>query len=162
MEIFRLLTCTICGAETLGDPGWFLVTEDPWHDRLRILYWNDRLAGLEGVHCACTAEHMQELVVHWMTTGSLHYPFATQMAGRGTHQESRLAQLAGPERERFGMRAIGELSVHRESLQRALNENPHSLKTILEALAAALQPEAGPEYWSADQYNARSGVVHQA
>src|SRR5437899_4668293 len=34
---------------------------------------------------------------------------------------------------------IGELAVHRESLKRVLNENPHSLVTILDALLGALR-----------------------
>jgi hypothetical protein len=143
MEILRLLNCAICGAETLGDPDWFLVRQDYWQDKLRILHWNDRLAAQEGVQCACTAEHMQELVVHWMTTGSLNYPFAELAEDPRQHGlRQRVAGLAGPGSETLGARQIGELAVHRESLQRALNENPQSLRTILDALSVALQQES--------------------
>jgi hypothetical protein len=39
-----------------------------------------------------------------------------------------------------GVRTIGELTVHRESMWRVLTENPESLKSILNALQEALQP----------------------
>ena len=41
-----------------------------------------------------------------------------------------------------GARQIGELAVHRESIGRALRENPDSLQIILDDLADALEREA--------------------
>jgi hypothetical protein len=41
-----------------------------------------------------------------------------------------------------GARPIGELAVHRESIERVLAENPQSLKVILDALLDALRQEA--------------------
>jgi hypothetical protein len=162
MDILRLLTCAICGAETLGDARWFLVSQDYWHDKLRILHWNDRLAAQEGVQCACTPEHMQELVVHWMTTGSLSYPFARLAEDPEQHWlRQRVAQLAEPGCEILGARQIGELSVHRESLQRALNENPQSLRTILDALCFALQAE-GAGHEPGVPYPGYHAIPHQA
>jgi hypothetical protein len=141
MDILRVLACTICGDETLGDPAWLLVTQDYWHDKVTILRWNDRLAARPGVHCACSTTHMQQLVVHWMTTGSLDYPFARSTAPNRQNARGRLPQVETGDFEVLGARQIGELSVHRESMQRALNESPQSLKTILDALSAALQNE---------------------
>jgi len=140
MEMVRALTCTICGEETLGDARWFLVLEDPWQDKLIVLHWNDRLAA-KGVHCACSAEHLQEMVVHWMTTGSLDYPFARSSRILRHNPGHRAAKFLSRDFEGLGARQIGELSVHRESLQRALSESPQSLKTILDALSLALQQE---------------------
>ncbi|MGA8309834.1 MAG: hypothetical protein WB755_07375, partial [Terriglobales bacterium] len=40
-----------------------------------------------------------------------------------------------------GARPIGELAVHRESIERVLAENPQSLKVILDALLDALRQE---------------------
>ncbi|HST10068.1 MAG TPA: hypothetical protein VLL05_06810, partial [Terriglobales bacterium] len=37
-----------------------------------------------------------------------------------------------------GVRVFGELAVHRESLERVLNENPQSLGSVLLALISAL------------------------
>jgi len=141
VNTLRILTCSICGQETLGDARWFLVMEDQWQDKLIVLHWNDRLAAL-GVHCTCSPEHMQELVVHWMTTGSLDYPFARTGYGAGRRDlRLRKAHSDRPRPETFGARQIGELTIHRESMERALCESPQSLRTILDALTAALQQE---------------------
>lgn len=141
MGMLRVQTCTICGQETLGDGRWFLVMEDPWQDKLTILHWNDRLAAA-GVHCACSPEHMQEIVVHWMTTGTLDYPFARIGTPRGMGLKRAVVGSEAPT-ELFGARRIGELTVHRESMERALHESPQSLRTILDALSSALQAETG-------------------
>jgi len=47
-----------------------------WEDKLKILHWSDYLAAYEDVEAACGTVHVRELVVPWMTTGSLRYPFA--------------------------------------------------------------------------------------
>ena len=76
MNNTNAIACTICEEEHLGSDGWFLLTENEWMDRLKILAWDDLLATQGGVHCLCSTAHVQELVAHWMATGSLHYPFA--------------------------------------------------------------------------------------
>ena len=145
MNSLRNFTCSICGEERTGTVGWFLLTEDSWLDRLKVLHWNDPLARQVGVHCLCSAKHVQELVAHWMVTGSLSYPFAsTCRSPRATLNFSSCSQpeeLCGQD---LSGELIGELAVHRESLQRVLEESPHSLSTILEALVEALQPKATP------------------
>lgn len=50
--------------------------ENRWEDKLSILDWHDSLSRAAGVHRACCAAHVRELVVHWITMGSLNYPFA--------------------------------------------------------------------------------------
>jgi len=147
MYKLRSLACTICGERKSGKLRWFLISEDRWHDKLRILHWDDDLAAREGMHCACTAAHLQELVVHWMTTGSLDHPFAQL---HSPPDDSGYRRRTGwTSREDFGAgdpKPIGELSVHRESMQRVLSESPQSLQTILDALLSALQREpARPE-----------------
>jgi hypothetical protein len=88
-----------------------------------------------------------------MTTGSLDYPFA-QLLTVGRTAPSRNVNHGISELE-LDARPIGELSVHRESMQRVLSESPHSWKTILDALLAALRREspelpADPELESGD------------
>src|ERR1700752_2981693 len=78
--------CAICGDERSSGETWFLVVENRWEDRIRLLRWHDGLAGREGVHRACSARHVEELVVHWMTTGSLEYPFARTALGAKAHE----------------------------------------------------------------------------
>jgi hypothetical protein len=145
-------TCVICGEERLGHERWFLIAANRWQDKLRILHWNDLIASQAGVRSACCASHVQELVVHWMTTGSVDHPFArVQLKARKHGLRQVFPFSAGDEAEgcevdTSGTKAIGELSVHRESMQRILRESPHSLTSILDALLSALQREqAKPE-----------------
>jgi hypothetical protein len=138
--------CTICREERSDVDGWFLVTENRWTDRVKVLSWNDSLVLQPGVHPACCAAHVQQLVVHWMATGSLEYPFAQSRARRRALR-TRPQPTEMPEREpdTRGSRVLGELAVHRESLERILAENPESLAGILKALLSALgEPPASP------------------
>jgi hypothetical protein len=134
--------CAICGEEKSGAQVWFLVAEDRWEDKVKILHWHDQLARRRNIHHACCALHVQELVVHWMTTGSLDYPFAAVAAPESTLglPDSALPRL--PSADARGLRLIGELAVHRESLGRALSENPASLQVILDELFDALERAA--------------------
>ena len=99
------------------------LSENRWTDRLKILGWNDGLASEPGVHAACGAEHVQQLVIHWMAMGTLDYPFAR------THREAKRSL-----RTAF----YGEARPPPESLERVLSENPQSLASILLALISAL------------------------
>jgi hypothetical protein len=82
MTYLRTNACGICGEEQTGNETRFLVAENRWEDKLTILQWNEQIASCPGIQVACGVNHVEELVVHWMTTGSLDYPFA------GTCQES--------------------------------------------------------------------------
>lgn len=132
------LECAICGRRRTNRDGWFLLTESRWQDKITILQWHDQLAVQQGVQRVCNASHAQELVVHWMTTGGLDYPFArTQDRNQGAQRskcslESRTVDLRGAQ-------PIGELAIHRESIQRVLRDSPYSLTAILDALLCALE-----------------------
>lgn len=140
----RSFVCGICGNEKQSSEEWFLMAESRWQDRLKILRWHDQLAPQEGLSCACSPAHVQELVVHWMTTGSLDYPFArTSRFGRAKEKlVSELVQMSEP--DITGAQQISELSVHRESIRRVLAESPQSLTSILEALLSALERKTKP------------------
>jgi hypothetical protein len=140
MEHLRTLACTICGEYKLSTQRWFLILEDHWQDKLKVLHWDDHLAIQPGVHRVCGPAHLQELVVHWMTTGSMDYPFARTTSKPEIVDPWRSA--GGPAPGNFAdyrVRPIGELAIHRESMQRVLSENPESLRSILDALLSALQ-----------------------
>ena len=129
--------CAICRQERSFDQPSFLIAENTWEDKLTIMLWSDHLAARAGIQLACSIEHVEELVLHWMTTGRLDYPFARSALGAGGWR-----QVSAPGRvDTGGVRAIGELAVHRESLERALTENPESLRVILDALLEALRRE---------------------
>lgn len=142
MDNEKRFLCTICGECKRDDNGWFLLVEDAWLDRLKVLRWNSTLASQQQVHCLCSASHLRELVAHWMATGSLEYPFALVP----TASEKVMIRGAGKAKvkpshlEISSSGLIGELAVHRESLNRALSEHPQCLSTILEALLVALDP----------------------
>jgi hypothetical protein len=142
MDSPRMQECTICGEKRAAEQVWFLVAENHWEDKVKVLQWRDELAGRSGIYAACGAEHVEELVVHWMTTGSLDYPFATvghKPARRRQRLGSILPVVAEPDIK--GARLIGELAVDRESVRRALKEDPCSLRVILDELVHALERE---------------------
>jgi hypothetical protein len=132
--------CTICGEQNPDPNQWFLLTENQWEDKLKILEWNSLLACQQGIHLACSPTHVQELVVHWMATGSVNHPFARTASWEvSTH---RWNALSGDAIDTDGVRTLGEITVHRESMHRVLSEHPGSLKSILDALHGALQPDS--------------------
>ena len=143
METQTMHACIVCGKETFECEHWFLVAANRWQDKLRILHWNNSLASQVGVQPVCSANHVQELVVHWMTTGSVEYPFAQVTLKPRRHPlrqllPSSIPSRSGLEIDTVGAQPIGELSVHRESMQRILRECPQSLTSILDALLSAL------------------------
>ena len=141
----NIFACTICGKENIDPRKWFLITENSWEDKLRILEWNDLLASQAGLHPACSPAHVQELVVHWMATGSVAHPFArTDLCSASGSRWSNIGKTPLLTRTNH-TRTIGELVVHRESMHRVLSENPASLKSILDALQVALQPKNSGE-----------------
>src|SRR3984957_12302548 len=73
----RVPACTICGEQKNSAEVWFLLTESHWQDKLKVLQWQDEIAERDGMYGACCPAHVEELVIHWMTTGSLDFPFAT-------------------------------------------------------------------------------------
>jgi hypothetical protein len=140
------LCCAICGEPRSEKDGWFLLTENRWTDRIRVLAYDPVLATQEGIVSSCSRAHVRELVVHWMITGRLDYPFAivsSQKPGRVRSFNS--PENAPVEVDTRGSRVVGELAVHRESLTRVLQENPQSLSGILEALIAALGSSETPK-----------------
>ena len=141
MNYVRTPLCAICGQGGPASQPRFLIAENNWEDKLTILQWNEPMASRTGITAACSIEHVEEMVIHWMTTGRLDYPFARTSYGAAGW---RRASLANPV-DLNGARPIGELAVHRESLERVLSENPQSLQVILDALLDALRQEMAVE-----------------
>jgi hypothetical protein len=138
MTYLRTHACGICGEEQIGNETRFLVAENRWEDKLTILQWNEQMASRPGIQVACSVNHVEELVIHWMTTGSLDYPFARTALGS---RAWRRAVEPGGRLDLTGARQIGELAVHRESMERILAESPQSLRAILDGLLEALRRE---------------------
>ena len=133
--------CAICGANGWGDHRWFLIVETHWKDKLKVLHWNESLAWQPGVRQVCSSAHVRELVVHWMTTGCLDYPFAELPFHNPLRRRKVLKALRPLQVENHEVikaRQIGELAIHRESMQRILRDNPQALAGILDALLVAM------------------------
>lgn len=130
--------CAICLEPRRGNENWFLLTENRWTDRLRIPGWSDAPANKPGAYAACGAEHVQQLVIHWMAMGTLDYPFARvhRERKRASRKSTDFTPIA--DHEMREAKVYGELAVRRESLERILSENPQSLASILMALISAL------------------------
>ncbi len=143
MKASSAVFCTICGEPHRAGDAWFLLTENRWTDRLKILGWNERLIALPGVYPACGAAHVQQLFVNWMAMGSLAHSFAR--AGALPRKPRRMNAVPDePELDIRDARVVGELAVHRESLSRILVESPESLASILEALISDLSSDRRP------------------
>lgn len=142
MNYFKIPRCAICGKERSNHEPGFLLVENSWEDKLTILHWNEDAASREGVQVACGIDHVEELAIHWMTTGRLDYPFARTILGAAAW---RHISRPGAGIYISGAKRIGELAVHRESMENLLTENPRSLKVILDALLNALRQEIGSE-----------------
>jgi hypothetical protein len=136
--------CSICGEVRENPEGWFILVENRWTDRLKILSWNETLARIEGARSACSAPHVQQMVVHWMTMGSLDSPFADTADTHRFKAVFRLKVINQAETDVTSSRVLGELAVHRESLLSILRDNPESLAAILEALTSALTNDHPP------------------
>jgi hypothetical protein len=139
MLSFIIHFCTICGRQKIR-PDWFLLAENRWEDKLKILQWEDRLAGSSGVQAVCGTEHARELVVYWMKTSSLNYPLARAQSF-AERPAPRMIRAAKNDPDVSGARQLGELYVDRESIGRIMDENPDSLTPILDELVVALRDE---------------------
>ena len=66
---------TVCNPHLRQEPG---SGHHSWTDQLRILRWDEKLAEHAEIHAACGVADVQQLVVHWLTTGNLDYPSRAQ------------------------------------------------------------------------------------
>lgn len=137
-----LQICDVCNEAKSDEQTWFLLAENAGEDKLQILAWDAKAANRAGMYCACSPTHVQEMVIHWMTCGSLDVAFAVLDATikaevfNGTKLPWRV------EANTNGLRVIGELMIDRASVARILEESPESLQTILDELSDTLQGEA--------------------
>ena len=161
-----MAVCILCAKRARADRSWFLLMENQIQDRLRALRWKMDLAAQTDVHEVCCAEHVLELVVHWMTTGSLDYPFAR--FGSEVRRSVRKANVNDVEANATLDTAatkdtLAELSIDRGSIQRILRENPEALYAILSALMDELEARKRPiESEPEDSGETQHLIVHRA
>ena len=132
------LGCAVCGRKA-GGSGWFLVVEDSWLDRLKILHWHPILAEQEEMRGACCKLHLKTLLTHWLACANLK--FVASEAFRLPASSNGGTTAAGPGTA-LVTSLVGELAVYRESLSRVWTGSPQVLECILEALLGGLTREA--------------------
>jgi hypothetical protein len=129
--ITKRSACSVCGIDTFRRTGWFLVVENRWLDRLKILSWHSSLASQKDMKSVCCRQHLRALIAHWLTRASLRLPPAHHppppMGSDPTLADFDLGPHA------VG-RLIGELAVHRESFSRVWSGSAAALECILDAL----------------------------
>ncbi len=133
-SITKRVACSVCGLVTFRHFGWFLVVENRWLDRLKILSWHPSLAKQKDVRSVCCRQHLKTLIAHWLNQASLRLPPAEHpplpIGSDPTLPEVELdPQSLG--------RLVGELAVHRESFSSVWSGSPAALECILDALIAS-------------------------
>jgi hypothetical protein len=139
--------CRICQSEKRDGANWFLLMDNDWEDRLKIVVWCESLAARHETYAACSLSHVQKLVAHWMATGSLDYPFA-RVLPRLPRTFDSLGGVGSPNSgcgDLGNIQELGELAVDRDTLHRLFLENPDSLVPILDALMSALHANVAGE-----------------
>ncbi len=108
----KTVPCAVCGAQSDYHANWFLLLENRWLDHLKILSWHPALADRAGIQSVCGVEHLELLLLHWLTQANLDFHCATHPANRPL-----LSELPTDREPAAAGRLLGELAVHR---------NPHS------------------------------------
>jgi hypothetical protein len=136
----KRLPCSVCGLDTFRHTGWFLVVENRWLDRLKILSWHSSLATQKGMKSICCRDHLKTLISYWLTQASLRLPPARS----SPLPISSNPDLTDIDLGRYAVgRLLGELAVHRESFSRVWSGSPESLESILDALLT-IEAESKP------------------
>lgn len=133
--------CSVCGMEGSDHSGWFLVMENRWLDRLKVLHWHPLLAEQAQIQSVCGKFHLKTLITHWLIHANL------QLLARGA---SDWALAAGSDPAELACdpasmaRLVGELAIHREALSLAWSGSPETLECILSALIGGLGNRESP------------------
>ena len=130
LDLTVRFTCAVCGMETRRHSGWFLVAENTWLDRIKILSWHPVLARQAAMQSVCCEQHLKKLLLHWLTYANLHFlaagcPASSPASSANLEDDSDILSVG---------RLMGELSVHRESLSHVWTGSPATLDCILSAL----------------------------
>jgi hypothetical protein len=116
--------CSVCGMIKAETESWFLLVENRWHDRLKIVRWDENAAKFDTTYHACGLAHAREFLHAWVTAGELLPPH-------------KMTLRPFPEEQSDEVQSIGDLSIHRHSLK----NTPEGLKSLLDAVVCALKGE---------------------
>jgi hypothetical protein len=125
------LSCVVSGIETKRHAGWFLVTDNYWRDRVKILSWHPVLAREKAMRGVCGKPHLKILLTHWLSHATLQLlasgrvPFPKPL--ETLRDSSSSASFAAG-------RVVGELAVERDHLSPVWTGSPEAMECILNAL----------------------------
>src|SRR5260221_10566459 len=132
--------CSVCSLDTFRRTGWFLVVENRWLDRLKILSWHASLASQKDMKSVCCRQHLKTLIAHWLNQASLRLP-PTYNPPLPIGSDPTLTDVdLGPQSVGH---LVGELAGHRESFSPVSAGSPEALEGIPRALII-LGPETKP------------------
>jgi hypothetical protein len=123
--------CAVCSTESNEHRSWFLVVENTWLDRVRILSWHPALAEQASMRSVCGTRHLQALITHWLTCANLKFVPST---GPEFALPGKQVVAEGETEAASGGRFVGELAIHRESLSRLWTGSPETRESIFHAL----------------------------
>ncbi|MGA9506747.1 MAG: hypothetical protein WBV31_20065 [Terriglobales bacterium] len=129
--ITKRLPCSVCGLDTFRRKGWYLVVENRWLDRLKILSWHSSLAVQKDMKSVCCRQHLKTLISHWLDQASLRLPPGYNPPLPISSDPTLTDVDLGP--NGVGL-LVGELAVHRQSFSRVWSGSPETLECILDAL----------------------------
>jgi hypothetical protein len=123
------LSCCVCGIETKRHLGWFLVMENCWLDRVKVLSWHPTLARESRVRGVCGRVHLKTLLTHWLNHANL------QLVAGGVAPLPLNTSRADSQYASFSVgRVLGELAVEREKISKVWTGSPETMDCILDAL----------------------------
>ncbi len=102
----HIVTCAVCGIQSVYHANWFLVLENRWLDHLKILSWHPALAEQAEIQKVCGEEHLRILLWHWLTQANL------DLHGEQKAPPLMARYLEDTEPSSAG-RLLAELAVHR-------------------------------------------------
>jgi|SRR5882672_4251318 len=124
-------SCVVCGIETKRHAGWFLVMDNYWLDRVKILSWHPVLARERAMRGVCGRLHLKMLLTHWLNHANLQLIAGGMaripVAVDATPAESRYT------RSSLG-RVVGELAVDRDGVSSEWTGSPEAMECILDTL----------------------------
>lgn len=125
------LSCAVCGIETKRHAGWFLVMENCWLDRVKVLAWHPVLAEEGRIRGVCGKLHLKTLLTHWLNHANLQL-----VAGGIAHLPVSLdTTRAGSNYLSFSVgRVLGELAVERDRLSPVWTGSAEAMECILDTL----------------------------
>ncbi len=129
------LPCAVCGIETKRHSGWYLVMENCWVDRVKVLSWHQLLAREGNMRGVCGKECLKTILTHWLNHANLQLMATGDSAvstalNPGTTRTDDSAFAVG--------RVVGELAVERESFSQVWTGSPEAMECILNALIGGM------------------------